>query len=142
MEKIVYSELAELDTVAETIIKTSHSKLICFEGDMGVGKTTLVKQILKSLKAREVGSSPTFSLIHVYYDLKEEVLAYHIDCYRIQSEEEALDIGIEEYLDSNKWVFIEWSERVKNLLPKNKTLVSIKVSETGDRVVHICNVNE
>lgn len=140
MEEIIYSELSELDTVAEQIIKYAGSKLICLEGEMGVGKTTLVKQILKKLEAKDVGSSPTFSLVHVYYDQTENILAFHIDCYRLQSEQEALDIGIEEYLDTDKWVFVEWSERIENILPRNRTLVSIKITESGDRIVQIDNL--
>ena len=142
MEQIIYSKLTELSKVAEAIIKHSDSNLICLEGEMGVGKTTLVKQILKILKAKDVGSSPTFSLIQIYYNQADELLAFHIDCYRIQSEEEALDIGIEEYLDTDKWVFVEWSERIKNLLPTNRTQVSIDLAESGDRIVKICNICE
>ena len=140
MEEIIYSKLSELDTVAEQIIRYSDFKLICFKGEMGVGKTTIVKQILRKLEAKELGSSPTFGLVNVYYDQLDSILAYHIDCYRLQSEEEALDIGIEEYLDTDKWVFVEWSERIENILPRNRTSVSLKISESGNRIVQIVNI--
>ena len=84
---------------------------------MGVGKTTLIKEIIKVLGATDSGSSPTFGLVNEYADETGELIAYHFDFYRIEDESEALDIGFEDYLASGKWILIEWPERIPSLLP-------------------------
>jgi len=99
---------------------------------MGVGKTTLIKELIKQLGSLDNVSSPTFSLVNEYDSRKGEKI-YHFDFYRIKSEEEALDMGIEDYLYSDIWCFIEWPEKVKNLLPLNAVEIHLTLNEDGTR---------
>ncbi|MCL4171464.1 UNVERIFIED_CONTAM: hypothetical protein GTU68_064222, partial [Idotea baltica] len=99
---------------------------------MGVGKTTLIKEIIRLLGVNENVSSPTYSLINEYQSKSNERI-YHCDFYRLKSEEEAFDIGIEDYFDAENWCFIEWPERIKNLLPLNSLSVYLSVKEDGLR---------
>lgn len=103
---------------------------------MGVGKTTLIKEICKQLGVRDNISSPTYSLVNEYKGGEENTI-YHFDFYRIQEEEEAYDIGFEEYLDTNAWIFIEWPEKISNLLPENSVKIKIKLLDDGKRVLSL-----
>lgn len=109
--------LNELSQIATAIIKNSTNKCILFYGKMGVGKTTLIKEIVKQLGSEDNVSSPTFSLVNEYEADDESI--FHFDFYRIEDEEEALDIGIEEYFDNETWVLIEWPEKINSLLPQD-----------------------
>lgn len=124
--------ITQLSEVAHQIIDTASNKVLLFYGEMGVGKTTLIKEIVKQLGVDDIVSSPTFSLVNEYLSLKGETI-YHFDFYRITDEEEALDIGVEEYFDSNNWCFVEWPENIKNLLPLNAVTISIIRNENESR---------
>ena len=101
----IYS-LSEVDQIADYIIANASNRVLLFFGEMGVGKTTLIKEICKSLHSDEVISSPTFSLVNEYRTQYDEPI-YHFDFYRIDSEEEALDIGVEDYFYSGDWCLID-----------------------------------
>lgn len=103
---------------------------------MGAGKTTLIKEICKQLGVEDNISSPTFSLVNEY-ETKNGELAYHFDFYRITDEEEALDIGIEDYFYSGNWCFIEWPENVENLLPLDAVEIHITILEDGKRNIQL-----
>ncbi|MCL4116983.1 UNVERIFIED_CONTAM: hypothetical protein GTU68_020150 [Idotea baltica] len=103
---------------------------------MGVGKTTLIKEIVKQLEVHDVVSSPTFSLVNEYESEQKETI-YHFDFYRINDEIEALDMGIEEYFDSNNWCLIEWPENIKNLLPLNAVKILLSTNNDGSRNIVI-----
>ncbi|MBJ2174552.1 tRNA (adenosine(37)-N6)-threonylcarbamoyltransferase complex ATPase subunit type 1 TsaE [Aureibaculum sp. A20] len=122
----------QLPEVASQIIDSASSKILLFYGEMGVGKTTLIKEIVKQLGVDDVVSSPTFSLVNEYESNEGERI-YHFDFYRINDEEEALDMGVEEYFDSNNWCLIEWPENIKNLLPLKADKISLSVNEDGGR---------
>ncbi|AXT55011.1 tRNA (adenosine(37)-N6)-threonylcarbamoyltransferase complex ATPase subunit type 1 TsaE [Aquimarina sp. AD1] len=132
--KITYT-LDELSQTAQHIITHSKHKTLLFDAEMGVGKTTLIKEICKQLGVRDTISSPTYSLVNEYQG--EENTIYHFDFYRIQDEEEAYDIGFEEYLDTNAWVFIEWPEKISNLLPENSVKIKIELLNDGKRVLFL-----
>jgi len=89
-------------------------KIWLFRGEMGAGKTTLVKEIGQQLKIKSIVQSPTFSLVNPYETESGEII-YHFDLYRLENVHEAIDIGIEEYLDSGHLCFIEWPERAEIL---------------------------
>ena len=89
-------------------------KIWLFRGEMGAGKTTLVKEIVQHLKIKSIVQSPTFSLVNPYETESGEIM-YHFDLYRLENVHEAIDIGIEEYLDSGHLCFIEWPERAEIL---------------------------
>ena len=126
----------QLQEVASQIIDSASSKILLFYGEMGVGKTTLIKEIVKQLGVDDVVSSPTFSLVNEYVSNEGERI-YHFDFYRINDEEEALDMGVEEYFDSNNWCLIEWPENIKNLLPLKADKISLSVNEDGARSLKV-----
>ena len=128
---IIFS-IDQLNEVAQQIIANNPKKVILFHGEMGVGKTTLIKQLCKTLGVTGATSSPTFSLVNEYKTANGELL-YHFDVYRLKSESEALDFGIDEYLYSGNWCFIEWSEKIPNLLPDDYSEITIKISDNGNR---------
>lgn len=130
--------IKDLPQVAKTIIENSKSKIITFQGEMGVGKTTLIKELVKNLGIEDVTSSPTFSLVNQYQS-NNNILVFHFDFYRINNEIEAMDMGIEEYFDSGAWCFIEWPNKVKNLLPLNIDEIIIKVINDQERTIEIIN---
>lgn len=123
--------LDEIELAAQKVIDFSNNRVILFNGEMGAGKTTLIKQIARLLGVSGTTSSPTFSLVNEY-PIDDQTFFYHFDMYRLTDEEQALDIGIEEYLYSGHWCMIEWPEKITNLIPPNHTLVNIKL-ETGNR---------
>jgi tRNA threonylcarbamoyladenosine biosynthesis protein TsaE len=103
-------------------------RLFGFTGPMGAGKTTFIKAICRELKTLDPTSSPSFSIVNEYRTAEGKKL-YHFDFYRIQSESEASDMGLEEYLDSGNYCFMEWPEKVENLLPKSCLNINIVISE-------------
>ena len=124
--------LENLSEIAATLIASAKYKTVLFYGEMGVGKTTLIKEICKQLGVLDTISSPTFSLVNEYQTSKEETV-FHFDFYRITDEEEALDIGIEEYLYNNDWCLIEWPQNVENLLPLESVEIHLTILENGQR---------
>ncbi len=106
----------ELPTAADWVIdQLGDTKIATFKGNLGAGKTTLIKSICKQLGSNDVVQSPTFSIINQYQSPKGNI--YHIDAYRIQYIEEALDIGMEEYFYDGSYVFIEWPSKIDAILP-------------------------
>jgi tRNA threonylcarbamoyladenosine biosynthesis protein TsaE len=124
--------LKNLPEIATAIIALAKSKTLLFFGEMGVGKTTLIKEICKQLDVVDSISSPTFSLVNEYQTSKE-VAVFHFDFYRITDEEEAFDMGIEEYLYNNDWCLIEWPQNVENLLPLEAVKIHLSILENGQR---------
>jgi tRNA threonylcarbamoyladenosine biosynthesis protein TsaE len=124
--------LDQLEEVAKIIIAENPKKVIIFHGEMGVGKTTLIKQLCKSLGVTGATSSPTFSLVNEY-DAAHNLLVYHFDFYRLNDEVEALDMGIDDYLYSGNWCFIEWAEKIPNLIPEVHSVITISLLPDGVR---------
>lgn len=109
--------LAEINSISKEILSSANSKIILFYGDLGSGKTTLIRELVKELGYVHDVSSPTFSIVNEYDT--DDGLVYHFDFYRLKDETEAHDIGFEEYLYSGNWCFIEWPEIISNLLPEH-----------------------
>ena len=128
--------LDNIDAAVAHIFDGNPHKVVLFNGLMGAGKTTIIKALCKHLGVEDVTSSPTFSLVNEY-ETPDGKCIYHFDLYRINSEIEALDMGIEEYLYSGNWCFIEWPEKIPNLLPESITTVNIREIENGDRALEI-----
>lgn len=124
---------SEIQNIAKKIIANTPTKTLCFYGEMGAGKTTLIKAIMKELGVIGGTSSPTFGIVNEYHDNKNKTLAYHFDFYRLEDEMEALDIGIEDYFYANKWVFIEWPEKITSFLPEDATNIKLEVINPTDR---------
>ena len=125
MSNIIYRQ-EEIHKAVAFLRTVERSRFFCFYGALGTGKTTLIKALIADVGAVEAGSSPTFGLVHEYFDASGNLLAYHLDCYRLEGEEEALDLGIEEILDAGCYVFIEWPQRIAGLLPPECTDVYLK----------------
>jgi len=126
--------LQQLPQIAKQIISESPDKVLLFYGEMGVGKTTLIKELVKQLEVDDVVTSPTFSLVNEYQS-RNGATIYHFDFYRIDNEEEAMDIGIEDYFYNNSWCLIEWPEKVKNLLPLNAVEIHLSINEDESRAI-------
>lgn len=101
-----YTQIAK-----ELIIIFEKNEKVGFFGEMGVGKTTLIKAICKALGINELVSSPTFSVVNQYHNEESSIIVFHFDFYRIDKEEELFDLGLEEYLEGNSYCFMEWPEK-------------------------------
>lgn len=121
--------LAQVPTVAaELLAHFADQKLWAFSGDLGTGKTTLIQELCKNLVVMEAVTSPSFAIANEYAGTIGPV--YHFDFYRLGKPEEALDFGLEEYLDSGAYCLMEWPEKVAGLLPPN--VVYVVLSATDD----------
>ena len=134
--KFIAKSTDDLDQICEKLIEQFKHKVVLFYGEMGVGKTTLIKQLCKKLGVSEPTSSPTFSIVNEY-KADDNKTIYHFDFYRIKDESEVLDFGYEEYLYSNHYCFIEWPEKIPNMLPSNVMKVFINVDENNNRIISI-----
>ncbi|SEQ45332.1 tRNA threonylcarbamoyladenosine biosynthesis protein TsaE [Hyunsoonleella jejuensis] len=132
--EITYS-LDEVEDVAKKLIETVDSKIILLYGNMGVGKTTLVKSIARILGSADTISSPTFSIVNEY-NIKNGIL-YHFDLYRIENIEEAYNFGIEDYLYSGNWILIEWPEFIKPILDDNFNEVILEEISINTRKIKL-----
>jgi tRNA threonylcarbamoyladenosine biosynthesis protein TsaE len=109
--------LEKLNAVAGEVVESlGDPSVVVFHGEMGAGKTTLIKAIGKAMGVNDTVSSPTFSIVNEYQTNSEKKI-YHFDFYRIKNETEAYDIGTEEYFDSGNFCFVEWPEKIPSLLP-------------------------
>lgn len=121
-------KIEDLPEIAKQVIALAKTKTIwIFEGEMGAGKTTLIKAICKELGVKTSVQSPTFSIVNEYLtDVGETI--YHFDFYRLKNETEALDFGIEEYFDSGDICLLEWAEKIESLLPEDCFKIKIELS--------------
>jgi len=134
--KLTLTNLDELSQVAGKILEYTKSfKKYIFYGEMGVGKTTLIKELSLQLGAIDIVSSPTFSIVNEYI-INDEKKIYHFDFFRFESESEALDIGVNEYFASDNYCFIEWPEKIPSLIEDEMIVVKIKL-EGIHRIIEI-----
>jgi len=134
--KIVVNCISELDDLSKIILNNRKERdIICFYGEMGVGKTTLIKVICKELGIEDNVSSPTFSIVNEYISSLGDSV-YHFDFYRVKDEEEALDMGYEEYFFKNSLCFVEWPEKVSSLIPEE----AFKIKITKDKESRIIEI--
>jgi tRNA threonylcarbamoyladenosine biosynthesis protein TsaE len=138
MKKITIENTDNIYEAAIEFIATMDDKTVfAFEGNMGAGKTTFIKAICEKLGVEDVINSPTFSIINEYRSSTTGELIYHFDFYRINKLSEAHDIGTEDYFYSGALCFIEWPEKVRELLPEDTVYVNISEQPEGSRVVTI-----
>ncbi len=130
--------LDKIDQAVDYLDERLQKSIICFDGSMGAGKTTLISKLCKKWQVTDHIYSPTFTIIN-HYRSKTKGGVYHFDFYRLKSVNEALDIGVEEYLDSDNYCLIEWGDRIKPLLPINYTTVAMKINEDQSRTINIVN---
>ncbi len=130
--------IEDLPEIAGMVLTNASNKTLLFYGDMGVGKTTLIKELAKKLGVQDTLSSPTYSIINEY--LLDSDKLYHFDFYRINTDEEAFDIGIEEYFESSHWKLIEWPDKISNLLPEENTKIQLTINQNGSRTINVTPV--
>ena len=128
--KITYS-IDDLDDVAQQLIKNSRFKTWLFNAPMGAGKTTLIKALAKNLGVNDLANSPTFSIVNEYLGKQGKI--YHFDLYRLKNEEEAYDMGLDEYFYENAWSFVEWPELATTILPENTHKITIEIIDEHTR---------
>ena len=133
---LIVDDLEQLPKIAKEFLKRTllHKKFV-FYAEMGVGKTTLIKELSLQLGVNDVVSSPTFSIVNEYLT-KENCKIYHFDFYRLEYEQEAFDLGYEEYFFSDAYCFIEWPEKIPNLI--EDVMIVVKMHLDGNkRVINV-----
>jgi tRNA threonylcarbamoyladenosine biosynthesis protein TsaE len=129
--------LEDIDQYALEIVNQLPLKgEVYLEGEMGAGKTSLIKTILRILGVKDTISSPTFSLVNSY-ELPNHKSIFHADLYRVENEEELYDIGFDEYLEANSLIFIEWSERMTSLFNPKAMKITIEITSQYRRKLSI-----
>lgn len=130
------SDIRGLPEAARQIIAAAgNNRIFLFYGEMGAGKTTLIKALCSILEVEDTVSSPTFSIVNQYTGKKGEV--FHFDFYRIKDQTEALDLGYEEYFYSGNYCFIEWPEKISDLLPEKFVELKLLQTSENERVINL-----
>lgn len=128
--------ISELPGLAAQLINyAGNNRIFLFYGDMGAGKTTFIKSLCAVLGVKEGVTSPTFAIVNEYAGAADKI--YHFDFYRLKTQTEALDMGAEEYFYSGHYCFIEWPEKIPDMLPLHYISVSIKVLADGARQISV-----
>ncbi|MCS6821212.1 MAG: tRNA (adenosine(37)-N6)-threonylcarbamoyltransferase complex ATPase subunit type 1 TsaE [Microscillaceae bacterium] len=135
LEKIY--NLVDIPFIAQELITLGEKYNIwLLEGEIGAGKTTLIKAICKALGVRQAVQSPTFSLVNEYSTNQNQIV-YHFDFYRIQHEQEALDIGYEEYFFSSHLCLVEWASKIPSLIPENCLHIHLEKISPEERKISV-----
>ena len=133
MNTITIDSLSDLPKVAELVLESLNGRnVVAFFAPMGAGKTTLISTLMETLGSEDIVTSPTFTLVNQYYTSEREPV-YHFDFYRINSINEAFDMGYEEYFYSGDLCLVEWPEKVEQLLPDDTMVVKIEILDENTR---------
>lgn len=135
---ITIDKLPKAATQLIEFAKKNQTKTLLFYGEMGTGKTTLIKAFCAALGVEDAVSSPTFSIVNEYHYPKG--IVYHFDFYRLKNQFEALDLGLEEYLDSGNYCLVEWPEKIPGLLPENYIEILLEVQPNQQRNLTIAKI--
>lgn len=138
--EILIPDTASLAEAAKKFMELMGDNTVyAFNGEMGAGKTTFIMALLQALgvDGEELAGSPSFALINEYRSDTTAELIYHFDLYRLESLEEAFEIGIEDYLDSGVLCLIEWPDRVADILPLDTVEVNLTVNPDESRLLTI-----
>ena len=141
MTTIQLQSIDNIEDAARQFVSTMGDETVyAFYGEMGAGKTTFINAICKILGVEDdTTNSPSFSIINEYRSDTTAELIYHFDLYRLESLEEAFDIGVEDYFDSGALCFLEWPERIDDILPNDTVKVTIAVNDDNTRTITIEN---
>lgn len=135
-------ELEDIEKAATAVIAAAaDEKVWVFQGDMGAGKTTLIKALSNAFSVSDQVSSPTFGIVNHYENQSGEVF-YHFDFYRMDDPTEALDIGIEEYFYSGKYCWLEWAEKIAAFLPDKFFLIRINNDSETQRTLNLQHIED
>ena len=133
MRQITIDSLSDLPKVADHVLESLNGRnVVAFFAPMGAGKTTLISTLMETLGSEDIVTSPTFALVNQYYTETREPV-YHFDFYRINSINEAFDMGYEEYFYSGDLCLVEWPEKVEPLLPEDTMVVKIEIIDENTR---------
>lgn len=132
---IVYN-IEDLDDIAKLLVLQAKSNLMLFHGDMGLGKTTLIKAVLRHLGCNTDSKSPTFSIVEEY-SCQEGSIVYHMDCYRLENEEEAYEMGLYEYFNGGHLILIEWPSRISAMLPEEALNITLEFVDPDTRKISL-----
>ena len=133
MNTITIDSLSDLPKVANLVLESLNGRnVVAFFAPMGAGKTTLISTLMETLGSEDIVTSPTFALVNQYYTAEREPV-YHFDFYRINSINEAFDMGYEEYFYSGDLCLVEWPEKVEQLLPDDTMVVKIEIVDENTR---------
>ncbi|UIR55586.1 tRNA (adenosine(37)-N6)-threonylcarbamoyltransferase complex ATPase subunit type 1 TsaE [Sphingobacterium sp. SRCM116780] len=133
---IEVNQLSELNHAAKLLLQSYPSdRVFLFYGNMGAGKTTFIKTLCEALQVEDNTSSPTFSIVNEYSSAQGPI--FHFDFYRLKEEQEAYDFGYEEYFYSGNYCFIEWPEKIPNLLPEDAKIIQIEITSPNSRKITI-----
>ena len=137
MDSLILKSLSDLNIVAEKFFRLmKDKKVFAFFGPMGVGKTTFIKALCNELGVVEIVTSPTFALINEYQTGNGKII-YHFDFYRIEKIEEVFDFGYEDYFYSGNYCFIEWPDKIAEILPEDVVYVQMIENGDGSRTINI-----
>lgn len=137
--QLIVKNLGHLPHAAQQILEHAGTeKNFLFYGDMGAGKTTLIKEICKQLGTDDTTSSPTFSIINEY-KLADKAI-FHFDFYRLKNQNEAFDLGYEDYFYADQYCLIEWPEKIPDLLPPNYLKIEIQSINENERWIDLTQV--
>jgi tRNA threonylcarbamoyladenosine biosynthesis protein TsaE len=131
-EKLNYI-ISNLDLAAEFILNNSVYNMILFKADLGVGKTTLIKEICKKIGTIDNVVSPTFPILNVYKSKHD--LIYHMDLYRVENLKDLNELGFFDIIEQKNWIFIEWPDNFEKIFNKNYTLIEIKLENDNSRTI-------
>ena len=130
-------KLEEIQSAAKWLIEQAgEEKIWVFQGQMGAGKTTLIKALAREFRVEDEVSSPTFGIVNEYHTSSAEKI-FHFDFYRIDDPEEALEIGIEEYFYGGSLCWIEWAEKIAQFIPEDFLLIKLEILSERKRSIHI-----
>lgn len=135
-KNIIIKDLDHIDDAAEVFLSMiGDDRIFALNGKMGVGKTTFVKAVCKILKVPDSVNSPTFAIINEYHSDKKNTWIYHFDFYRIKNLSEVYDIGVMDYFDSGNLCFIEWPEKIAEILPEEAVSINMVENSDGSRIL-------
>ena len=142
MQELHFDTLERLPEAAARFVRLTglldasadRPRVFAFNAPMGAGKTTFISEVCRQLGSDDEASSPTFSIVNEY-DTQKAGKVYHLDCYRLEGEEEGMDIGVEDYFLSGCPCFVEWPENIGSLIPEDAVYVEISVDDMGARTL-------
>lgn len=138
MKRLVIQSLKTIDETAKEFIGLlGENKIIAFYGQMGAGKTTFIKSVVRALGSNDNVTSPTFALVNEYKTELDSTSIFHFDFYRIEKLEEIFDFGYEDYFYSDQLCLIEWPELIEEVLPENTIKVQITELKDGSREIQV-----
>ena len=132
---IFYYSLSEINEACKFIFENSNGKIILFEGDLGSGKTTLIKNLCYELGSIDNVSSPTFPILNIYDNKKNTI--YHADLYRVENIKDLNEIGFFDIVNTNDWLFVEWPKKIIDLIDKPFSLVKINIEDEKMRKIEL-----